>query len=842
MKVKYIFSWLVFSLLISAAYAQNTIEVDPAKKDSLQKVIKNHPKDDEEKVRLLNEYARECFYNKKLLEGFEATRAARLLSEKLNFEGGIIMYNLTLSAYFGDGNKEMHNYYQMKAKWLSKSKSDKLTAYYSIIERPKIEFSNDFEASLKKYTKLLNHFEAIDDKEIQTIILGGVVTFNYLLKNHDGAIIATDRAIKLYTELDQIYPVFLFTTYKMTLLRSQGKTEEIKRLEVGLVKLFTTNKEENAIGLIAFTMAQSYHTRGRNILAIEYYLKSIEAFERNDDKQMLARCYYDLGLTYEDLNMNSKAVDNYVKAEAILKLIKDSVNLKLTNETLVFPLIAVGNSEEAKRRMSIALRDTINGNKTYLWARYYDASGQILKKNENYTEAIPFFKKSLENFSKQEQYAWAIPYALVNLTDCYFNIGDYKLALQYGLRCLERDKTNPNTSLINKRVTLWLSKIYEKLGNKTLAYNYLKIHQEIVEESEKLDELNRIADEEVKAILDKSQKEIDALEKEKELTKQKSKTQRLLIFSIAGAFMSALILALILYRNNKSKQKANSLLQEQKEEIETTLEKLEATQTQLIQAEKMASLGELTAGIAHEIQNPLNFVNNFSEVNKEMLEELKAERLKPHVDRDDQLEDEIIGDVIANEEKISHHGKRADAIVKGMLQHSQSSSGKKEPTNINALVDEYLRLAYHGLRAKDKSFNASFETDLDASIGKVNIVPQDMGRVIMNLVSNAFYAVNERKQQSKEGYEPTVTVSSKKVGDSIQVIVADNGNGIPQKVLDKIFQPFFTTKPTGQGTGLGLSLSYDIVKAHGGEIKVESVEGEGTTFKIELLSGNKNIQ
>jgi signal transduction histidine kinase len=248
----------------------------------------------------------------------------------------------------------------------------------------------------------------------------------------------------------------------------------------------------------------------------------------------------------------------------------------------------------------------------------------------------------------------------------------------------------------------------------------------------------------------------------------------------------------------------------------------------------MASLGELTAGIAHEIQNPLNFVNNFSEVNKEMLEELKAERLKPVAERDEQTQSEIIEDVIANSEKINHHGKRADAIVKGMLQHSQTSTGQKEPTDVNKLADEYLRLAYHGLQAKDKSFNAVLKTDFDETIGNINIIPQDIGRVLLNLYNNAFYAVAEKKKQQPEGYEPTVSINTKKINDNVEIRVADNGNGIAQKVVDKIFQPFFTTKPTGQGTGLGLSLSYDIVKAHGGELKVETKEGEGSVFSIVL--------
>jgi signal transduction histidine kinase len=271
-------------------------------------------------------------------------------------------------------------------------------------------------------------------------------------------------------------------------------------------------------------------------------------------------------------------------------------------------------------------------------------------------------------------------------------------------------------------------------------------------------------------------------------------------------------------------------LQTEKKRAEDALSELQLTQRQLIQSEKMASLGELTAGIAHEIQNPLNFVNNFSDVNKELLIEMKEEIEKGNLEE----VKTIANDIISNEEKINHHGKRADAIVKGMLQHSRSSSGIKEPTDINELADEYLRLAYHGLRAKDKSFNATMKTDFDEKIGKVNVIPQDIGRVFLNLITNAFYVVAEKKKQLANGYEPTVTVTTKKESDKVVVSVKDNGNGIPQKVLDKIFQPFFTTKPTGQGTGLGLSLSYDIVKAHSGEIKVKTKDGEGSEFVIQL--------
>jgi signal transduction histidine kinase len=272
-------------------------------------------------------------------------------------------------------------------------------------------------------------------------------------------------------------------------------------------------------------------------------------------------------------------------------------------------------------------------------------------------------------------------------------------------------------------------------------------------------------------------------------------------------------------------------------EIEKAYITLKATQAQLVQAEKMASLGELTAGIAHEIQNPLNFINNFSEINVELIEEL-GEELKAG-NTDDALA--IAADVSANERKISQHGRRADDIVKAMLQHSRVSTGTREPADLNAICDEFFRLAYHGLRAKDKSFNAKLTADFDPQVGKVAVIPQDFGRVILNLLTNAFYAVKQKALEGVIGYEPEVAVSTSRRAGVVEIRVKDNGGGIPQRILDKIFQPFFTTKPTGEGTGLGLSLAYDIItKGHGGELRVETAEGKGTEFIIILH--DKNVQ
>jgi signal transduction histidine kinase len=333
----------------------------------------------------------------------------------------------------------------------------------------------------------------------------------------------------------------------------------------------------------------------------------------------------------------------------------------------------------------------------------------------------------------------------------------------------------------------------------------------------------------------------DAEQRQREIeTAKKDYRNRLQKYALIAGLAVFLFAAIVLWRNNRNKQRAYTLLAKQKQEtdvqkakVEEALDELKSTQAQLVQREKMASLGELTAGVAHEIQNPLNFVNNFSEVNSDLVAELKTRNEKLKIE--DSEINELLNDLDQNNKKISMHGKRAEGIVKGMLQHSKTSSGQREPTDINKLAGECVRLVYHGLLAKDKSFNAKYETDFDPTIGKINIVPQDIGRVLLNLINNAFYAVSAKAlATADESYNPTVIVTTKNLNDHIEIKVADNGNGIPKSIIDKIFQPFFTTKPTGQGTGLGLSLAYEIVKAHGGEIKLNTSEGEGSEFIISL--------
>ena len=397
-------------------------------------------------------------------------------------------------------------------------------------------------------------------------------------------------------------------------------------------------------------------------------------------------------------------------------------------------------------------------------------------------------------------------------------------SLYYAMKQLDISKRLGGVSALGYHIgvsyeSLYL--VYQLRNQFDSAYKYLALTQR-TNDSINRSKIESLA--EFQKLTLNEQQRLQNAEKEKVIYQNKVRTW----FMLAGIGV-LLLLAIIFYRNNRQKNKA-------KIKIEKAYDNLKSTQQQLIHSEKMASLGELTAGIAHEIQNPLNFVNNFSEVSNELVDEMNNELSKGDIDE----AKVIAGDIKQNLEKINHHGKRADAIVKGMLQHSRSSNGQPEPTDINALTDEYLRLAYHGLKAKDRAFDVNIKMDFDNSIGKINVIPQDIGRVILNLINNAFYAVDEKKKHAsansaQNGFEPIVLVSTKKNNGNVEIRVSDNGNGIPQKVLDKIFQPFFTTKPTGQGTGLGLSLAYDIVtKGHGGDLRVHAKEGEGSEFIIDL--------
>ena len=586
---------------------------------------------------------------------------------------------------------------------------------------------------------------------------------------------------------------------------------------------------------IISNFANNCNTIGNFPKALQAYLKVLHVYEARKDSLAIGSTLIQIGIVYLHAKDFKKSLEyNYQALKYLSK-----------NE---------GNSEAAYRYLAqsyLGLKQ--NDSARYYAHKAYQAAISISHGPDNIYGGV-----------------------LNDLGTVYFGIGEDSLALDFLRRSFIYFTLNHNNELVNyAETTLGLANYFKKAGLADSSFHYAKLtfttsqnrgflnylsessgliadyynhkhntdsayyYQQIGFDAYKTlysDENSR----QIQNIAFAEQQREEDVAQAKKLAADQYRS-RLNKYILIGGLMILSVLVLGLWRRNIFKQKSFVLLQKQKQEIdlqksklEISLNDLKSTQSQLIQSEKMASLGELTAGIAHEIQNPLNFVNNFSEVNNELIEELKSQKSKLKTEE----QDEILNDIFKNNEKINHHGKRADAIVKGMLQHSRISNGVKEPTNINALADEYLRLAYHGLRAKDKSFNATMKTDFDETIGEINIIPQDMGRVLLNLLTNAFYAA---PLPPKGGFldpdythNSTVWVSTKKMGDTVFISVKDNGPGIPKKIFDKIFQPFFTTKPTGQGTGLGLSLSYDIVKAHGGEIKVESKEGEGSEFIIQL--------
>jgi len=554
--------------------------------------------------------------------------------------------------------------------------------------------------------------------------------------------------------------------------------------------------------------------------AMDYLLKALKIAEDINYRSGISAAYGHLGDLYLEQGEYAKSRLYFFPAK---KIDEETDN----HFEMVLMYLNIGRSYQLEKRPDSATYyfnlcfQAMGESESRFKGRLLTAAGELEVDRGNDEKAIQYFRESI---------FWSLTdFAPSNLSDNFI-----------GLAKLFRKSANRDSGIFYAQKALTsarqvkylkgvmaanqlLSDLYEGVDNNE-SFRYYKMTMEAKDSlfnAEKVKQVQNLG------FLE--QQRIQAIEDARVDFRNKMRLYGLL--SLLAAF---LVIAVLLFRNNRNKQRANKVLNEQKVELQKALSDLKTTQAQLVQSEKMASLGELTAGIAHEIQNPLNFVNNFSEVNTELIQELRSQNLKGKNENGEGIDLEILNDIEKNLEKISHHGKRADEIVKGMLQHSRSSAGQKEPTDINGLCDEYLRLAFHGMRAKDKSFNAETKTDFDTRIGTVNVVSQDVGRVLLNLLNNAFYATNERRKKNEPGYQPMVEVTTRKEARDIKIEVTDNGPGIPEKIRDKIFQPFFTTKPTGQGTGLGLSLSYDMVKAQGGDIRVETKEREYTRFIVTL--------
>jgi two-component system, NtrC family, sensor kinase len=627
---------------------------------------------------------------------------------------------------------------------------------------------------------------------------------------------------------------------------------EALKSEQAAVDLF--DKQHNQIAPLLMNMRDLYNLVGNQEDRFRYYNKKLEYYLVNGPVSNAAPCYHSIAGYYNIKGVYNLAITNYLKGADIFK----AYNLQYYASAISVvgdTYAKWGNLEKANQytKFIIPIAKKLQAN--YALSNAYGALAQIAYLKHDYTEALKQndMRLALQNKLASQSLATTMAFK----ADIYLKMGLPSLAfpllervrtmadsvalktvnafgdmeIDYGYYQYykaQRDRQKAEKYLLNaykasvdeKGLPLEL-KYLKELGDFYKAENKAELSGKYFDEYFKVSELQENDLDQFKI----AQYEIDKNDKQQRehisQLKQEKAAQNLLLWGSLVVFLLISASLVFIYRQLQVNKK--------------TLVALRTTQGQLIQAEKMASLGELTAGIAHEIQNPLNFVNNFSEVSIELLEELKAESEKPKAERDEQLEVELIKDIIQNEIKINHHGKRADAIVKGMLEHSRAGSGLKEPTDINKLADEYLRLSYHGLRSKDKSFNSELLTNFDEKLPQINVIPQDIGRVLLNLFNNAFYAVNEKKKTARPDYKPEVSVTTGFENGSVTIVVKDNGIGIPDAIKEKIMQPFFTTKPTGEGTGLGLSLTYDmVVKGHGGTIAVNSQQNEYTEFIITL--------
>ena len=629
----------------------------------------------------------------------------------------------------------------------------------------------------------LKHALQTEQTDTSRVLLLGALSGAYLYSRPDTALVLAQQRLLLARKtgfargeaagLNQVAAVFLVT----------GNYPKALQLYLELLKKAEASGNERQAAAVLANIGLIYGYQGDYGQAIVYTRQALVLAERLHNRRSVQICLNNLGDNYEKLNRLDSALAYTNQAHALAIQLKDAggIGNALTN---------LGNIYSKRGQYPLALR--------------------------NYRSAIAYYIQEADDEGLCEAY--------LGMAGVFQQRGNLDSSLTYAKLSLTKGQKGGFTDRVMK-ASRFLTTYYTALRNIDSAFVYQSATiaaKDSLFSQEKARQIQSLSYEETVR-----QQQIQEV-KDEAATQLKFNT-------LFGGVGTLLLLAGLLYRNNRQQQGANRLLTQQKTTVESTLQVLKATQAQLVQKEKMASLGELTAGIAHEIQNPLNFVNNFSEVSAELVGELEEEQQKTQ--RDPQLEAELLGDLKQNLQKITQHGGRASAIVRGMLEHSRSSSSEKQLTNLNALADEYLKIAYHGLRARDKDFNCELVTDFAAGLGRVDLMPQEVGRVLLNLYNNAFYAVQQKQQLAPAGYQPTVRVTTAQVNGLIEIRVSDNGMGIPDAVKDKIFQPFFTTKPTGEGTGLGLSLSYDIVtKGHGGSLSVESQDGEGTTFLIQLPS------
>ncbi|WP_460943935.1 ATP-binding protein [Spirosoma daeguense] len=870
-----------------------------AKIDSLQALIVQQPKDDTTKVKRLHYLARFCFSDMQFQRGLLATLQARQLANQLHYAKGDALYWTTLD-YLNAYTPHTYSYYYFLSRWSYRDRKQTEEVFQlggaipDFRKNPKAKAQmltaiHYYETHLDREilaNLLLTYVGYIPREEQPPYLEKAIRLFRennqpalpFFIKRHEMVLFEKEGKTKeaketeieartiltntkdsrekalMYYFLGQIYASqgrrdlsFEFATQADKLLEKFGE----KDLRIGaLYRLgimgYDLNLHRKTVEYLKKAVALAAEDKNRNAarladhyLQIAFSLISLNEFEEakyyieksrkvpldqydgNFKKIMIARHYDATGQLLMGQGDYQGALKNFTQALSAANQTTDSTRLG-SYMTLYMAQCyqKLGQLQESIKygKMSYAKASPQSGqyrSATLLLADVFEEAGQPL---EAYTYLKEYQKLRKESDQKDE----------ANY------IADVEIR-----SAVEKEEQEKNQikqeKLLQAQQILAIEKQREIDGLKAQAANQLLQTRAEQAELDKELEKERL---EARAFQNKRQQDYQI-----SLLNLDIDNQRKIRTGLLGGLALFALFVLVLVRQNRIKQRFNQTLTKQKAEIEHkrdqldhTLTELKTTQTQLIQKEKLASLGELTAGIAHEIQNPLNFVNNFSEVSTELIDELKEGPFQKLPEEEKEYAEEILSDLTSNLRKINHHGGRASSIVKGMLEHSRTESGEKRPTDLNALTDEYLKIAYHGLRAKDKSFNCTLVTDFAPTLEPVDVASQEIGRVLLNLFNNAFYAISaQSKKRNDSTFQPTVEVRTKRKSDHVVIQVRDNGGGIPEQVKAKIFQPFFTTKPTGEGTGLGLSLSYDIItKGHGGILSVESTEGPGTTFIIQL--------
>ena len=645
-------------------------------------------------------------------------------------------------------------------------------------------YKGNFSAASEQLEFLKKIIKPINDSSDYAAVFSVTGMLNGMQSKYDSSIYYYKKAIRIFEQIGDTKS--LGHSYSNIAIGYQQQSNFPMALfyQQKSLKIHEDNKNETGQAQTLVNMANTYSNMGDNERAEKTSLKAIELAKKNLLKNVELYSYTNLSSFYIGENQWQKGYEFAIKAAELGSEMGNHGIQAASLSKASLSLTHLNRFNEALNlsRKAITIADT--SEQPLIINQAYSSMGFLLMTQKKFKEAIPFYEKGLKSLKDADLYIENIGQIFKELSECYEKVGSYSKALDmYKQSTVIQDSVKSKENI-------------QKATELTMNYEFKKKQE--------------------------SEKAIQQAKDEVTYTRQ--------VGLIVGLGLSFIIIlgAFLGYFNKK---KANTLLQEQKKEIENTLLKLKNTQAQLIQSEKLASLGELTAGIAHEIKNPLNFVNNFAEVSNDLIAEMIDE-----VDKGNTSEVKAIAeDLKLNLEKINQHGKRADSIVKSMLLHSGGSVGEKTLTDINDLLDQYVNLAYHGMRAQNKEFNIKIEKEYDKTLEKLNVVPQDISRVFLNIINNACYAAYDKKKKIGDDFNPTLNVSTKNLKDKVEIRICDNGNGIPEKIKDKLFQPFFTTKPTGEGTGLGLSLSYDIItKEHSGQIKFESIDGKYTEFIITL--------